>query len=169
MKLARTIRFDPSDLNIFPVAADEGEWALTGTFTFHHLTPEDITGKVRQAFVNGFLGVSSFGYSTFVTVASVSAADLEEIRSSLIHRFLSDFGAPSHEAAGVAADEEIAFMADLCGDHQKGTLLTVMRELAPDGIHEQFRHLAKAESCAEQKIWTIIEDEDSTSSEEQHQ
>ena len=34
MKLARTIRFDPSDLNVFPVAAEEGEWALVGTFCF---------------------------------------------------------------------------------------------------------------------------------------
>ncbi|MGB1356400.1 MAG: DUF6505 family protein, partial [Candidatus Puniceispirillaceae bacterium] len=30
MKLARTIRFDPSDLNVFPAAAEEGEWALVG-------------------------------------------------------------------------------------------------------------------------------------------
>lgn len=167
MKLARTIRFDPSDLNIFPFSADEGEWALSGTFTFHHLAPEDITGKVRQAFANGFLGISSFGYSTFVSVVSASAGDLAEIRATLITRFMEDFGAPSPEAAGAAADEEIAFMADLCRDHQKGTLLTVMREFQEDGIHEQFRHLAKAESCAEQKIWTMIEDEDTTSGEEQ--
>ena len=32
MKFARTIRFDKSDLNIFPVAAEEGELALVGTF-----------------------------------------------------------------------------------------------------------------------------------------
>ena len=167
MKLARTIRFDPSDLNIFPLAADEGEWALTGSFTFHHLGPEDIKGKVRQAFANGFLGISSFGYSTFVTVASAGTADLADIRALLIDRFIRDFGAPSPEAAGEAADGEIAFMAELCREHKTGTLLTVQRELQADGIHEQFRHLAKADSCAEQKIWTIIEDDGQGKDEEQ--
>ena len=43
MKLARTIRFDPSDLNVFPVAAEEGEWALVGTFCFADVTPEGVT------------------------------------------------------------------------------------------------------------------------------
>ena len=55
MKLARTIRFDPSDLKVFPRAAEEGEWALVGTFCFAHLNEADLTGKVKQAFSNGFL------------------------------------------------------------------------------------------------------------------
>jgi hypothetical protein len=45
MKLARTIRFDPSDLNVFPLAADEGEWALVGTFCFASLSADAISGK----------------------------------------------------------------------------------------------------------------------------
>jgi len=167
MKLARTIRFDPSDINIFPLAAEEGEWALTGSFTFHHLGSGDIKGKVRQAFANGFLGIRSFGYSTFVTVARASPADQEAIRQMLITRFMEDFGAPSPEAAGAAADEEIAFMAELCAGHKTGTLLTILREMTPDGIREQFRHLAKAESCAEQKIWTIVDEDGTTTNREQ--
>ena len=47
MKLAKTIRFDPSDLNIFPLAADEGEWALVGTFCFAAIGEADIKGKVK--------------------------------------------------------------------------------------------------------------------------
>ena len=35
MKFARTIRFDKSDLNIFPVAAEEGELALVGSSTYN--------------------------------------------------------------------------------------------------------------------------------------
>ena len=64
MKLARVIRFDRSDLNIFPQAADEGEWAITGSFSFADLKEDEITGKIKQAFANGFMGVPSFGYST---------------------------------------------------------------------------------------------------------
>ena len=32
MKLARTIRFDASDEHVFAHAADEGEWAISGSF-----------------------------------------------------------------------------------------------------------------------------------------
>ena len=46
MKFARTIRFDKSDLNIFPVAAEEGELALVGTFSFNNIQNEDLKGKV---------------------------------------------------------------------------------------------------------------------------
>ena len=81
MKLARTIRFDESDLNIFPRTAEERELALVGTFTFQHLQKTDLIGETRQAFSNGFLGVDSFGYSTFVTVAEAKEADYEHIKN----------------------------------------------------------------------------------------
>ena len=148
MNLARTIRFDASDLNIFPVAAEEGEWAVTGSFTFQHLREDQITGKVRQAFANGFLGVESFGYSTFVAVASASPEARAALRDQLIRRFV--------------ADEEIGFMIDLCSGHKPGTLLVVQREWAEDGIRESFRHMPKPDSCAEQSIWTIVEDDQDT-------
>ena len=34
MKLARTIRFDASDEHVFAHAAEEGEWAISGSFSF---------------------------------------------------------------------------------------------------------------------------------------
>ena len=37
MKFARTIRFDKSDLNIFPLASEEGELAVVGTFSFYNI------------------------------------------------------------------------------------------------------------------------------------
>ena len=76
MKFARTIRFDKSDLNIFPVAAEEGELALVGTFSFNNIQNEDLKGKVKQAFSNGFIGCSSFGYSTLVSLVTVNENDL---------------------------------------------------------------------------------------------
>ena len=39
------------------------------------------------------------------------------------------------------------------------------RSLTDEGIKEQFRALAKAESCAEQKIWQIVEEDET---DEQH-
>ena len=50
MKFAKTIRFDKSDLNIFPLASEEGELAIVGTFNFYNLKQDDLNGKVKQAF-----------------------------------------------------------------------------------------------------------------------
>jgi len=158
MKLARTIRFDASDLNVFPSTAEEGEWALSGSFLFAGMPVEQISGKWKQAFANGFLGCKSHGFSTLITVASVKRGEVEALTASLADWFEAELGAPSHAAALEAAEQEIAFMADLCAAHQTGTLLCIRRELTEDGIKEQFRSLPKADSCAEQKIWTLVDD-----------
>jgi len=158
MKLARTIRFDSSDLNIFPTVADEGEWAVVGTFCFAAMPPADLTGKVRQAFSNGFLGCQSFGFSTLVSVVQARPKDIRTITDHLANHFVEKFGAPSKVAAKDAISDEIEFMAELCESHKTGTLLAIQRSWGEDGIKEVFRSLPKADSCAEQKIWTIIDD-----------
>jgi hypothetical protein len=50
-------------------------------------------------------------------------------------------------------------MAELCAPHKTGTLLALQRSWGDDGIKEVFRSLPKPDSCAEQKIWTIIDDD----------
>ena len=102
MKLARTIRFDPSDLNVFPIAAEEGEWAVVGTFCFAGMPPSDLTGKVKQAFSNGFLGCQSFGFSTLVSVVRARPKDIQTITDHLANHFVEKFGAPSKAAASNA-------------------------------------------------------------------
>ena len=165
MKLARTIRFDASDEHVFAHAADEGEWAISGSFSFAHITDQQLNGKTKQAFANGFLAVPSFGYSTLVSVATASDADIAQLRSALVDHFISVYGAPDAQAAGSAADEEISFMAEICYEHKTGTLLSLQRSLTDEGIKEQFRALAKADSCAEQKIGQIVEEDET---DEQH-
>ena len=162
MKLAKTIRFDPSDLNVFPLAADEWEWALVGTFCFAGMGADHLTGKVKQAFSNGFLGLDSFGFSTLVSVASAKPEAVEHVESTLAARFMRDFGAPDDAAARQAARDEVRFMAELCAAHKIGTLLAVQRRWTDEGIAETFRSLDKPDSCAEQKIWTIVDDDDAT-------
>lgn len=159
MKLARTIRFDPSDLNVFPLAAEEGEWALVGTFCFADIPPADLSGKIKQAFSNGFLGTGSFGFSTLVSVVNTRDDDVEALTERVASAFVERLGAPNLEVARAAAGEEIAFMAELCLPHEAGTLLTISREIGENGITESFRSLPKADSCAEQKIWTVVEDD----------
>ena len=160
LTLARTIRFDSSDLHIFDLAAEEGEWAISGSFMFSGITEDALVGKTRQAFANGFLGLSSFGFSTLVSVASAKQDDYDSVCEMLASRFMADYGAPSIELAKQAAHEEIGFMADICSEHKIGTLLSITRTLTDQGIKESFRSIAKAESCAEQQIWTIIDEQE---------
>ena len=158
MKYAKTIRFDKSDLNIFPSIAKEGELAVVGTFSFFHLDEENLKGKMKQAFSNGFLGLPSLGYSTFISLAEVEEEDLKILKNTLSDCFLKKYGAPSFEHAFKAADDEVNLMLDLCCSHDKGSLIGISREMTKEGIKENFRHLPKAESCAEQNIWTFEEE-----------
>lgn len=149
MKLARTIRFDESDVNVFERAAEPGEWAVSGAFTFSDLTEADLTGKTRQAFANGWLGLSSFGRATFVAVAEITEAEYAQAIDALAAHFCARFGAPSLEAARPVAAEELAYMAELCGEQDANTLLTVSRSLVDAGVSEAFRTIRPAEASVD--------------------
>ena len=158
MKFAKTIRFDKSDLNIFPLASEEGELAVVGTFNFYNLKQDDLKGKVKQAFSNGFMGCTTFGYSTLVSLVNIKEKELQQLKTNLGKFLIDNFGAPSQEMAEEAANEEINFMLDLCKNHEIGSLLSLSRTWEADGIKEKFRNLPKADSCAEQKIWTFVDE-----------
>jgi len=160
MKLAHTIRFDSSDLKVFPRAAEEGELAIVGTCCFSGFQEDELTGKIRQAFRNGFLGINSFGFSTFVCVSALKANDLPLIQKTLAKEFIREFNPEYKEEAIIVANQEIEFMASLCADHEVGTVIAIQREWTENGIAEAFRSISKADSCAEQKIWTIIDGDD---------
>ena len=158
MKFAKTIRFDKSDLNIFPLASEEGELAIVGTFNFYNLKQDDLKGKVKQAFSNGFMGCTTFGYSTLVSLVNIKEKELQQLKTNLGKFLIDNFGAPSREIAERAANEEINFMLDLCKNHEIGSLLSLSRTWETEGIKETFRNLPKADSCAEQKIWTFVDE-----------
>jgi len=159
MKFARTIHFDKSDLNIFPIASEEGELAVVGTFNFYNMEQKDLKGKIRQAFTNGFMGCKTFGYSTLISLVNVTEEDLEKLKDDLGQYLIDKYGAPNKEIASKAASEEINLMLELCRDHETGSLLSISREWTEQGIKEKYRNLPKAESCAEQKIWTVVEED----------
>ena len=138
-QFARVIRLDDSDLNVFETAADIGEWAISGAFAFSDWSEADLTGKPRQAFANGWLGLDSFGHSTFVAVAPITDAELATLTKSLAQHFVDRFGAPSLEAALPVAAQEIRQMQDMCEDHAANTLMVVERTLEDVGIREKFR------------------------------
>src|SRR5262249_60556139 len=75
VKLLRTIRLDPSDTFVFELAAEPGEWAVSGAFVFWNSDPAALEGKARTAFRGGFLGLSTLGWSTLVQIVDATATD----------------------------------------------------------------------------------------------
>jgi hypothetical protein len=139
MKLARTIRLDESDDNVFEQAANAGEWAISGGFEFSNWQDNDLTGKPRQAFANGWLSIETFGRATFVAVTSITEIELESLTQKLAQHFVDHYGAPNLEAAYPVAKDELDHMQSMCDDHDDNTLLMVSRTLNETGVHESFR------------------------------
>lgn len=139
MRLARTLRFDESDERVFERAAEPDEWAVSGAFEFSDWSEEQVAGKARQAFANGWLGLESFGRATFVAVAEVTDAEYARLVERLAEHFVERYGAPDLDAARPVAADELAHMADMCADHDPNTLLIVERRLVDAGVAEAFR------------------------------
>ncbi len=139
MNLARAIHFDESDTLVFHSPARTGEWAISGGFEFSNWGEGDLTGKARQAFSNGWLGLETFGRVTFVAVTKVEEAEFEALVESLAQHFVNIYGAPSVEAARPVALDELNHMVELCAGHEANTLLTVARELTESGVAEAYR------------------------------
>jgi hypothetical protein len=153
--LPRTIRLDDSDERVFPRAAGPEEWAVSGAFAFAGVhDPEGLDAKGRQAFVRGFLGTASFGWSTFVAVAEIDPAEYEAVVESLAAHLLDHYGAPDRSAALAAAREEAEFAAGLC-THPVNTLLAVERDLEDRGIVERFRAIEPRRAADHARIWEI--------------
>ena len=120
--MLRTIRLDPSDTVVFERAAEPGEPAVVGGFVFWDVDPERLSGKARQEFRAGFLGVESFGFSTLATVGSATALERETALAALAAAIRDRFAAPGLEAARAAAEEELAYAEGLCEGHEPGTV-----------------------------------------------
>ena len=139
MRLARTLRFDDSDTRVFETPAEPDEWAIPGAFEFSDWTQENLTGKARQAFANGWLGLETFGRATFVATAEITQAEYDLLIQRLAEHFVQHYGAPNPDAARLVAEEELRHMREMCEDHDPNTLLVVERRLVDAGVAETFR------------------------------
>lgn len=150
MKLARAIHFDESDMRVFANPARTGEWCISGGFEFSNWTEGDLTGKARQAFANGWLGLETAGRVTFVAVTPIEAAELDRLAQLLAQHFMIYHGAPSIDLALPTAREELAQMRALCEDQAPNTLLTVSRELTQAGVREAYRIIERQDAALDQ-------------------
>ncbi len=150
MNLARAIHMDESDMNVFAKPARTGEWCISGGFEFSNWSADDLTGKPRQAFANGWLGIETFGRVTFVAIAKIEAHEVENLVRILAQHFVDAYGAPSLDAALPVARQEIDHMAGLCEEHSANTIITVHRDLSSEGVLESFRTIEPQAAGLEQ-------------------
>ncbi len=137
-KLLRAVRLDDSDLEVFTVPAEPGEWVVPGGFEFLDASAEQLTGKQRQGFQSGFLGVRTFGRSTLAAITYVAESDFQNALDDLAENLVRRCGAPDRSAAAAAAAEELHFAESLC-DYEENTVIAVERELKEDGVAERFK------------------------------
>lgn len=161
MKLLRTIALDPSDTFVFDVAAEPGDWAVSGTFRFCDRDPEKLSGKERSAFRSGFLGVQSWGWSTLVQIVPASEHDRRTLVELLAGQLVERFGAPDLETARRAAEEEVAFAQSLC-THPVSALIAIHRSASNGDVRETFRRLQLREGQRHSKAFSFMEIEDET-------
>ncbi|KZD05811.1 DUF6505 family protein [Oceanibaculum pacificum] len=159
MRFPRTIRLDQTDLQVFDRAAEPGEWAVSGSFAFADAGPGDLIGKRRVAFRSAFLGIGSFGWSTFVSVADIAPAEFEGVVNALAAHFVERYGAPDIAAALPVARAEAEFAAGLAEEHRVNMLLGVERDMEADGIHERFRAFEPPREEQHARIWDIVPDD----------
>jgi hypothetical protein len=156
-RLPRALRLDASDRFVFARAADPDEWCVVGTFAFHDLDPASLSGRQLAAFRSGFLGVASCGWSTLVAVGEARAADLAAATEALARTLLTCFGCPDEAIARAAAEEEIAFATEICGDHPPNTVIALARSIEDGAIRERFRTLSPRESRGAGEPFRLIE------------
>lgn len=141
LRLLRILRLDESDLEVYLPAARAGELAVPGTFmyTFSDTPPEELGGSSAEAFRRGFLGVDTLGWGTLVTVAEATEADREHVLERLTATFIQRFGAPDHPSALAQAEEELAFVDQLC-NKPVNTIVSLERSIGEEGdVEEQFQ------------------------------
>jgi len=158
MRFLRVIRFDASDDHVFAHTAQADEIAISGAFEFSDITEDALTGKTRQAFSNGFMGLGSFGRATFVAISDITDSEFEQIMKNLCTHFIDHYGAPDETAAMSAAREEADFVESLCKDNLLNTIFAVSRALDEKGIHEEFRIIKPPTDGIHTRIWTVVED-----------
>jgi len=157
-KLLQTIRFDVSDTHVFEQAAEPGEFAVPGGFWFSQFDRNDIEGKRKQAFANGFLSLETFGFSTLTSIVEVSEDKIADVVCLLARRLISDFGAPDKASAKEVAGQELSFVLELCEDVPVNSIFALSREFdAKSEIREQFRIIEPPKEQVHARVWEVIE------------
>lgn len=159
-KLLRAVRLDDSDLHVYESVAEPGEWMVPGGFQFLNIDSVELTGKQKQAFQGGFLGVRTFGRATLAAITLANEQDFDEAVEQLADNLIVHHGAPDRAAAVRAAREELRFAESLC-EYDENTLIAVERDIEASGVSERFkRFIPTGADWEEAKPLVYVEDHD---------
>ena len=151
MKFPRAIRLDQSDVEVFETPAQPGEWAIPGSFAFINDDPEALQGKRLQAFKQGFMGTSSFGWCSLVEVAEIGDDEYQEVIDRLAQHFVQAHGAPHIAAALPVAADEADYAVTICA-HPLHTILTIERDFGDEGLVETLKVIRPADGSDHSKV-----------------
>lgn len=159
IKFLKTIRFDPSDLQVFEQAAEQNEWAVPGGFMFADAKESDLKGKRKQAFSNAFLSTKGFGFSTFASVAEISSEELNSVVNGLSQYASDTMGAPSNGEAIGFAEGEVSYTSEMCEGVPINSIFAVSRYFDDDEeIREEFRIVQAPQENQHARVWDIVEE-----------
>lgn len=158
-RFLKAIRLDVSDMHVFPRAAEAGDPVIPGAFSFHDAAGEALSGKMRQAFVSGFLSLETFGWTTFATPTDLDEERLEALALRLAQHFVAHHGAPGLEAALPVARQEIQDTVELASGLAVNALLAVKREMDEAGaIRETFHLVTPPGEKPHTRVWDVEDD-----------
>ncbi|MGE0252629.1 MAG: DUF6505 family protein [Dongiaceae bacterium] len=139
MKFLRIIY--PADFTCdqFDPPAVEGEWAVSGTFTFDEV---DSSNEPEGEIDNAWLGTDSFGGAQFAVVSEMSEKDYNILLNRLSHQLVERGFCNDKEKSVTRATEELQHTILLIQKHPIGNILSLEREISPNGVIERY-HIAR--------------------------
>jgi hypothetical protein len=139
MKFLKAVRLDDSDDRILAAeggAAADGEWVVSGGYAVCDLAQGHRSPQCHCE--STFVAVGSRRRCTIAEVAEIDAATCDALEETLARYFIDALGAPSPEAARSAAEEEVAYTAELAAGFPEEVWITVSRQATQDGVGERY-------------------------------
>jgi len=139
MKLLKAVRLDVSDSKIFAAegAPEDGEWVVSGGYAMCDLASRGHQQPGCRCDVS-FIGLGNRKRCTLAEVVETDETTYRQHVETLTRHFLEDLGAPSPEAARAAAEEEVAYTAELCESFELEVWITVKRTPTEQGAREHY-------------------------------
>ncbi len=139
MKFLKAVRLSERDALLFPddELLEDGDWVVSGGFA----VCDPSAGGHRRAGCRcdaSFVGLASRRRCGIAEVVTIDDVTYRSHVETLTRQLFEDWGAPSEEAARAAAEEEVAYTADLSESFTTGVWITVQRAAGEAGLKEQY-------------------------------
>jgi hypothetical protein len=139
MKFLKAVRLDDSDARILADeagAAEDGEWMVSGGYAVCDIARGHRTPRCHCD--TTFIAAGTRRRCTLAAVVDIDEAAYQQVKQALVRHFLEDLGAPTLEAAAVAAEDECTYTAELAAGFPDDVWITVKREPSEDGVGERY-------------------------------